>query len=89
MNWRQLLDKLPINLVRNLNREATREAQRQLSWYKLRCHLCESILDVSADSEYGAVHVALLYFGWAYTPQEVVPGFERWVYFCEECKSGV
>lgn len=89
MNWRQLLNRLDNRTLKWFNKKVTEEAQRQVSWYKLRCHLCEGILDVSASSEFEAVQAALAYFNWAYSPQEVVPGFERWIYFCEGCKSGV
>ncbi len=75
-----------LGLLKQFNKAVAEEAQKEYSWYKLRCHLCEQILDVSSDSEYGAVQSALYYFNWAYFEEEIVPGFVKWKYLCGECK---
>lgn len=43
-----------LGLLKKFNIKVAEEAQVCYSWYKIRCHLCEEILDVSAESEYGA-----------------------------------
>ncbi len=87
MNWRQVLAKLDNDLLKWFNKRVTEEAQRQVNWYKLRCWNCEAVLDVSADSEYGAVQSALSYFDWTYFAVKICPGYEQWKYLCEKCKE--
>lgn len=58
MTWRQLLNKLPISIVKNLNREATREAQKCYDIYLFRCFLCEGYAREQAPGQLEACRQA-------------------------------
>lgn len=83
MNWRQLLDRLPLRIVKNLNIAATEEAQRCYDTYRFRCYNCEKYLTVEADSWWGAQDIRII-SNWEVV-EENIPGVIKLYYFCPPC----
>lgn len=84
MNWRQLLSRLPINIVKNLNQEATREAQKSYETFIFRCWNCEITKNIEADGAYEAFQ-EIVKLGWAPEDISTIPHFIQYIYYCEKC----
>ena len=86
MNWRQLLDRLPISIVKRLNIEATREAQRCYDTYLFRCFQCETYLREESVGQLEAC-IAAENKGWGAQNTSKHPNFIRLIWFCPKCKE--
>ena len=86
MNWRQVLSKLPINIVKNLNKEATREAQRCFSTFLFRCYQCEGYNQEESEGQLEACQQAIKK-GWAPRNTSKHPNFVQLIWFCPKCKE--
>lgn len=86
MNWREVLDKLPLPIVRWFNHKVTESALQSYYTAVVRCHWCEAIESFWTDLEGMELVRLIKEKGWAPAQQEVVPGFVRFLYFCPDCK---
>lgn len=84
MNWRQVLNRLPLNIVKNLNQEATREAQKDFDTYAFRCYYCEKYLHEEAPDQLSACRQAQIK-GWRGINTSEHPNFIQLIWVCPPC----
>lgn len=87
MNWKEVLGRLPLNILKNLNKSVVKEAQSCYYTVKVRCFRCEDYLTFESDQEGLQLVQQILNRGWAYREVELFPHFVKFEYFCPKCQS--